>query len=160
MKAQLLHALRRLDQAEKPSIAIHVKAHGTTPVQVLQRPKAYANISGLHVATIILCCCCKRLQEVHADFLCVLGVTLLMSCGAETTGSSCAGLHRSLCEHIPKCEGGVLLHSSSQVMQHASTCCLWFLRSCSTAMSALLYNFTVCSLHRVVHASLLEGMRP
>ncbi len=34
MKTQLLHVLRSLEAADKPTIAIHVKAHGNTPVQV------------------------------------------------------------------------------------------------------------------------------
>ena len=34
MKTMLLGVLRTLEGAEKPTIAIHVKAHGSTPVQV------------------------------------------------------------------------------------------------------------------------------
>ena len=33
MKTMLLGVLRTLEGAEKPTIAIHVKAHGSTPVQ-------------------------------------------------------------------------------------------------------------------------------
>jgi hypothetical protein len=36
MKTMLLKVLRTLESAEKPTIAIHVKAHGSTPVQVSQ----------------------------------------------------------------------------------------------------------------------------